>query len=167
MGMSNKKNIISHDSLLSMVSYDRNSGEFFWNESGSGRKEKLGFFTGDGYLAVGIDYRTYRLHRLAWFYVFGVWPNGEIDHINGIKTDNRIDNLRDVSKSINMQNMRSPQKNNKSGFLGVSWSKHHGKYQARIGHKGLDVFLGYFNSPEDAHSAYLKAKRKIHSGCTI
>jgi len=118
-----------------------------------------------GYLRVTIDSIRYLAHRLAWFHAYGVWPLHEIDHINGNPADNRIMNLRDVLGRINIQNMRRPRINNKCGYLGVS--AHQGKWRSRIQIEGKVIEIGSFNTPLDAHLAYLIAKRKIHEGCTI
>jgi len=102
-------------------------------------------------------------------YVYGHMPNHQIDHINLIKDDNRISNLREVSNAGNQQNNRKPFKNNKLGFLGVSELKK-GKYlyySARIGINNKTLFLGSFKTPEEAQDAYIKAKREIHTTCTI
>lgn len=109
-------------------------------------------------------------HHLAWLLYFGRWPEKDIDHINGDPTDNRIENLREVDHAINMQNRRAAQKNNlSSGVLGVT-KRGEGRYFARIwigGKNGTNVHLGVFATAEEAHQAYLDAKRKMHAGCTI
>ena len=103
-------------------------------------------------------------HRAAWAIHFGEWPSGEIDHINGDEADNRMKNLRDVSKSVNQQNKRKPRSDNTCGFLGVGWHKAAKKWRAQISISGRVVYLGLFDEPEIAHAAYLDAKRRIHPG---
>ncbi len=110
---------------------------------------------------------TISSHRAAWVVYYGVFPSGEIDHINGDPSDNRIANLRDVSKSINQQNKRRPRADNKSGYLGVSWSIPAKKWKAQITIDGHTHYLGLHSTPEQAHAAYLEAKRARHPGCTI
>jgi hypothetical protein len=97
----------------------------------------------------------------------GAWPSGDIDHINGQKTDNRIENLRDVTRTINSENRRGSNTNTATGYLGVSVHARSGKYRARIRAKGRLISLGLFLLPEEAHAAYISAKRDLHFGCTI
>lgn len=119
------------------------------------------------HLAVQIDGYNHYLHRLAWLYVHGEWPKDQIDHINGDASDNRIANLRDVHRSLNQQNLRKPNRQNKTGFLGVCYYKANGKYQAHITVSSKRRALGFFDTPEQAYEAYLNAKRRLHKGCTI
>ena len=117
----------------------------------------------DGYRKHRICGLTVNEHRLAWLYVYGEWPKGQIDHINGIRDDNRIANLRDVTAQVNRQNMRLAR--GVTGFLGVSM--HHKQFRAEIGHNYKAIVLGTFSTAEEAHQAYLAAKRQLHEGCTI
>jgi HNH endonuclease/AP2 domain len=103
---------------------------------------------------------------VAWLIVYGAWPSKNIDHINGVKTDNRIANLRDVSQSINGENRAAPRKSTRSGFLGVTKDKD-GKFRAQISVGGKNTHLGVFAVAEEAFAAYLSAKRRLHVGCTI
>lgn len=118
-----------------------------------------------GYIRIKIIKPTYSAHRLAWLYVYGVWPEGEIDHINGITNDNRIVNLRSVSHSQNSENLRRARSDNKSGLLGVSWS--HKSWIAQIQVNGKKKYLGRHKTKEEAHEAYLIAKRLLHVACSI
>lgn len=102
-------------------------------------------------------------HKLAWLYVTGEWPKGQIDHLNGKRDDNRIANLRDVPLRLNRQNLRKAQ--GQVGMLGVS--KHHERFRAEIGLDYRRIRLGTFDTAEEAHQAYLTAKRQLHEGCTI
>lgn len=104
-------------------------------------------------------------HRLAWLYVHGEWPSKHLDHLNGNRTDNRIENLRQVSVAENAENTRRPHRDNKSGYLGVC--KKRGKWLAVIQIKGKYTRIGLFDTPEMAHEAYLAEKRKHHKACTI
>lgn len=103
--------------------------------------------------------------RLAWLYEYGSWPTGEIDHINGNPSDNRLSNLRDVDRSTNLENLRRARSDNRCGVIGVR--ERRGKFEARIWVKGHPMFIGLFPSLEEARSAYLSAKRELHAGCTI
>jgi hypothetical protein len=106
-----------------------------------------------------------QVHRLAFLYVTGSWPSGFVDHINGNPLDNRFCNLRDVPKAINCQNLRRALSNNKCGLLGAS--PRHGKWAATIMSKGVRIHIGTFNTPEEAHAAYVSKKRELHPGCTL
>jgi hypothetical protein len=119
------------------------------------------------YMVIGIDNKNYYLHRLAWLYIYGEWPKNDIDHINGIKSDNRIENLRDVTKSVNMQNLIKKTNKNQTDYLGVSFCKKSKKWYSRISVNKKQITIGRFNSPELAYESYLKAKRELHIGCTI
>lgn len=111
--------------------------------------------------------KTISAHRAAWAVHYGVLPTGEIDHINGDEADNRIANLRDVPKAMNQQNKRRPRMDNKVGLLGVSWHERAKKWRAQITVDGSRKYLGLFSTPEEAHEAYLTAKRELHPGNTI
>jgi len=117
-----------------------------------------------GHTRLKVDNTPYLSHRLAWFYMTGSWPK-LVDHINGIPSDNRWSNLREANHGINMQNQHAPQKGNKSGFLGVRWFS--GRWRASISVNKKIHNLGRFDTPEEAHQAYLVAKRLLHPGCTI
>ena len=151
---------LSHDRLVKVLSYDPETGHFFWKLSGKGRKivEQAGRVMQKGYRQLSLDYRQYLEHRLAWFYIYKQWPKYQIDHINEIKTDNRISNLRDVGQTTNLLNQSKPQKNNISGLRGVSFFKRNGKYRAQLMISGKQHHLGYFDTAENAYQAYLLAK---------
>ncbi len=160
---------ISVDRVKEMLSYDAEDGLLRWKSIPVNSLIKVGDVAGysgqRGYLQVTLDRETRAAHRLAWAIATGAFPSGVIDHINGVKTDNRLCNLRDVSMSENQHNKKRAQRNNKSGFLGVSTYKTH--WMASIKASGKIVRLGNFNSPEAAHQAYLKAKRELHKGNTL
>lgn len=122
-----------------------------WNTKYAG-KAAFNSLDGSGYRSGGIFNRTFRAHRVAWALAHGEWPRGFLDHINGDKTDNRLANLRDVTRLENARNMPRP-KNNTSGVLGVSWSKSHGKWAARIKVEGRKLSAGHFDKFEDACAA--------------
>lgn len=148
------------------VHYDENTGVFTWLKTGKGRG-KVGEQVGNGYLYKGYQKvqlfgARYLAHRLAWFYVNGCWPENQIDHINGIRNDNRIANLREATNSENRQN-NTIDRANTSGFVGVSFSKDRKKWQAQIEANGSRFFLGRFNSAEAAAHAYAEAKARLHT----
>lgn len=155
--------------LRELLHYNPDSGLFTWVVSTT-RRIRVGAIAGtlvkEGYVSIGVDRDLHRAHRLAWLYVYGEWPKHDIDHINGNRSDNRIANLRDVTRTVNLQNLRLAHKDKQSNApLGVYTDKK--KWAAAIRVNGERVRLGNFNTPEEAHAAYLEAKRKHHEGCTI
>lgn len=153
--------------LKELLHYDPISGSFTWVKQQGNRikvGQRAGSVSRSGYRVIGIGGKLYKEHRLAWYYVTGSLPCGHIDHINGNRSDNRICNLRDATHSQNMQNQTTAHSNNKTGFLGVGFD--HGKYRARININKTQIFLGNFDSPEAASSAYQDAKQSMHSFCT-
>lgn len=158
-------NDVTPQRLKEILHYDKDTGVFTWLISPA-RRSKKGDIAGTlhrGYVEISILHKKYSAHRLAWLYMTGAWPLEEIDHKNGIPSDNRFDNLREADRYINCQNLRSSK--GKNALLGVyPRSK---KFFAAIRVNGKSVHLGSFDTQELAHSAYLDAKRKHHSGCTI
>jgi hypothetical protein len=120
----------------------------------------MGSAHGKGYLLVSVLGRPYLYHRLVWLHVHGEWPKYQLDHIDGNKKNNRIENLRDVDGCINQQNMRTARKHNSTGILGVT--PNGVGFRARITHNGTVIHLGTFESPELASAAYAEAKRRLH-----
>lgn len=158
--------------LRELLHYDPETGVFTWAaDSGRWGRIKAGTAAGCinslGYVVIMIDRRLYYAHRLAWLWARGVWPAELIDHINGVRHDNFLGNLRDASHSLNRQNQRQAQSHNKAGFLGVSWHKQTKKYCAGIWINGKKRHLGLFATAELAHAAYVSAKRLIHPGNTL
>lgn len=155
---------------MSKLSYDADTGLFTWHNPGNPRfKGQIAgnLIKGKGYVYIGLGGAYFMAHRLAWVVTYKKWPSGEIDHINGIRHDNRLSNLRDVTRSENMCNQRTAQARNKAGLLGVCHNKNKDRWEARIGLNGKYKVIGLFRTPAEAHEAYLKAKREIHSTCTI
>lgn len=163
---------LTADRLRALLHYDPTTG-IFTNRVHRGSTARAGnvagcLSTSDGYLRIRIDGRQYLAHRLAWLHVTGCWPSGEVDHRNGVRTDNRFANLRDATSSVNSQNLRAARRDNKTaGLLGVSYMASKGRYRATICVSGKHLHLGLFSSPEEAHVAYRAAKRRYHPGCTI
>ena len=146
------------------LDYDPETGIFRWKQPR--RRVKVGDITGTpdthGHLGITLDGIRYSAHRLAWFYVHKVWPKDEIDHINRVKTDNRIANLREATHQQNMFNT-DRRRNNLSGFKGVvRLRREKNNFMARIQVDGKTIFLGLFPTPEEAHAAYADASQRYH-----
>lgn len=155
-----------------LLDYNPDTGVFTRRVATGGRYgaavgSVAGTLSDGGYLMISVRSKQYRAHRLAWLYMTGEWPANEIDHRNGVRTDNRFNNLRDVTTQVNQQNRRVATKRSSTGLLGASWSKREGAYVARIWINGRYRSLGHFLTAEAAHRAYLQAKRSHHEGCTI
>lgn len=120
----------------------------------------------NGYLRVRVGPKLHHAHRLAWLLHTGSWPENTIDHINGARSDNRIANLRDLPKAVNNQNRRGPSTRvTRTGLAGVSPTGE--RFMAKVTTDRRQEYLGTFDTPEDAHQAYLIAKRERHVACTI
>jgi len=144
--------------------YDPDTGIFIRRMTMCGRAQfgqVAGSLKKAGYIAISILDRPVMAHRLAWLYVYGEWPDGEVDHINGIRSDNRISNLRIATGAQNRQNAKI-RKDNRSGFKGVSLHGNSGKWQATIALNGKRHYLGLHESPQDAHKEYCKAALELH-----
>ncbi len=166
------KTNLTAEEVRSRLNYDAKTGNLIWIMPPKKMPNLLDKIAGhkhsSGYTAIGLARRgTFPAHRLVWLWVHGEWPKSEIDHINGDRSDNRIENLREVNRSVNCENIRSAHNDNKTGILGVSWDKARKRYYAQIGISGKTINLGRFQDPETASQAYLAAKRKLHKGCTI
>lgn len=146
------------------------NGKLRWRESLTGKSriagEIAGYMNNDGYIVVEAGGKAVGVHRIVWLIHKGKWPNGEIDHRNGVRHDNRIENLRDVSRVTNSENRRKASSTSRTGVLGVE-PLSSGKFRARIRSKGRLHELGIFDTASEAHSAYVRAKRLIHAGNTI
>ena len=162
---------ISQDRLRYLLTYEKETGMFTWNIKSRNGLLKPGTIAGGkdacGYRKIHIDGVSYKAHRLAWMYEYGVWPCGTIDHINGIPDDNRIANLREATPLQNQHNKRRPPAHNTSGYLGVSFNKQKLKWRATISIGNKSKTIGNFDSPEEASEAYLKAKRLLHEFNTL
>lgn len=156
--------MIDHDYVINTYDYNEKTGIFTYKKSAGCRKagDIVGWVDGSNgikYLITKVNRKKVRLHRLAFFYVNGYWPN-QIDHINGDGTDNRICNLREVFGNENNRNIRIL-KNNKSGLHGVSWHKRFCKWQAQITIYKQIEYLGRFDSFFEACCARKSAERRL------
>lgn len=162
------KPIVTQERLKEVLSYDPDTGLFRWKKSLSNRGPVgaiAGRVTQRGCIVIGIDTRPYKAHRLAFLYVNGEWPRNKVDHRDGDPTNNVWENLRDVTQKVNMENRRKPKSNNKSGLIGVRTGKN--KFYAHINLSGKNHYLGGYDTAQEAHAAYLTAKRKLHEGNTL
>jgi hypothetical protein len=160
---------LTFERLREVVSYDPETGLFTWIRA-SNRRVRVGSTAGslsEGYVEIGIDGHSYKAHRLAWLYVYGSWPVRDIDHLDGNRANNALANLRDVSRRTNIQNQRKAKPNNASGFLGVAPTVSGRRWTAQVHVGGKKHHLGCFDSPQEAHEAYVAGKRRLHEGCTL
>ena len=152
---------LTQEYLKYCMNYDYDTGLFKWIFSSNQiQKGNIAGSLDDGYIRIGFRGKQYRAHRLAWFYMFGVWPE-QIDHINGIRSDNRIINLRDVNNSENQRN-RKIGKSNTSGCIGVTFEKEKKLWRARINVNGKRVGLGRFKNKLDAIIARKRAEKEFN-----
>jgi hypothetical protein len=154
--------MITQEKLKEILEYDPDTGIFRWKLD-RGAKTKTGDRAGynhAGYRRIEINDVGYLAHRLVWLYIYGYIPT-ELDHINGIKHDNRLCNLREASRKENSIN-RNKRTDNSSGYKGVNWHKAANKWQARIMVNGKRLQLGWFETPEDAYLAYCAAAKEFH-----
>ena len=162
--------MLTVDRLRELLDYDAASGVLTWKVRRKGHRGiKPGRVAGTPhtgrYVSIRIDGKAYLAHRLVWLYVTGEWPKLSIDHIDGDKLNNRFNNLRDVTQAINSQNIRRPRRTNKVGVLGAASA---GKnYQVIIGIDYGRRYIGKYATPDQAHAAYVKAKRELHPGGTL
>lgn len=149
--------------LKEVLQYDPETGAFTWR-SGHGKvraHERAGSRHAAGYRQINLGGAVMLEHRLAHLYMRGCWPRSEVDHRNGVRSDNRWDNLRPATSSEQKQNA-TIRKDNTSGFQGVGWFKPKGKWRARIRVGGREHHLGYFDDPESAYAARCAAKLQLH-----
>lgn len=147
------------DRARELLDYNPLTGIFRWRvQQGLARIGEIVGTVQHGYRKTTIDREQIKIHRVAWFMTHGIWPKGQIDHIDGDKLNNRISNLRDVSASVNMQNRYLISKRNSHLPMGVGPTEN-GRFSANIR-------IGVFDTIEEASAAFMKAKRLLHEGCT-
>lgn len=158
------KHTLSVERLKEVLNYDPVTGIFTYRirRSNVSAGSPAGHMHNKGYHRISIDDKRHYASRLAWFYMTGEWPSEHIDHINGDRSDNRFENLRLATAGENQQNRSTP-RNSTTGFLGVTWNKGMKKFQAQITSNWRHYRLGYFDTPEEAHAAYLAAKQRLHT----
>lgn len=154
--------MLTQQRVRDLLSYNPDTGTFVWIKPTARRVrvgDLAGYNDGGGYLRVSIDGKKIKNHRLVWLYVYGYLPDGDIDHINGIKDDNRISNLRFVSHKDNSRN-RAMNVNNRSGVTGVRLDKKINKWVAYIRIDGIQNYLGSHDDKFNAICARKSAENR-------
>ena len=154
---------IPHD-LLAAIRYEPETGNFYWLKPRIGRSlvTPAGTNNAHGYRIISFNGKAHKAHRLAWLVCFGSWPTGEIDHINGLKGDNRICNLRLASKPENAQNQAPQSRAKSSRYKGVHWRTERSKWVAMITVNGRKMRVGSFFDEASAAQAYNAAARRFY-----
>lgn len=159
------------DRVRHLFDFDAAAGLLRWRVSQSSRA-RIGAVAGTvnkihGRRVVCVDGVQYLAYRVIWLWVHGVWPAAEIDHINGDFTDDRPENLRDVSTRTNAENKRHARRDKRFGASLGAYPSDGGRWRAQIVVNGKAIHLGCFATEAEAHASYLDAKRTHHVGCTI
>lgn len=163
---------LTPEQIRDQLDYSPITGKLTRRNLRGGRKPRHGDIgcLHDGYIRIWIGGKQVTAHKLAWVHYYGELPAGPIDHINGIRSDNRIENLRVASTNINAQNIRTHRSDSITGTLGVARTRT-GKFAAHIrvelAGQRIQLYLGSYEDADVAHAVYLDAKRKLHPGCTI
>ena len=160
---------LPHAELLRVLSYNAHTGEFRWRVTLSNRNPKgsVAGYNSPTHRRISIYGNAYPAHHIAIYYYSGIYPDLEVDHLDGNGFNNKIDNLRVAGAMINAQNRRNASKNNKTGLLGVCKTTRGARFKSSIRANGKTYNLGQFATAEEAHAAYLKAKRELHEGNTL
>lgn len=150
--------------LHKYLRYDKSTGIFFWKVN-SGARTVSGKMAGtivDGYVRISVKRKQFKAHRIAWLFSYGEWPINEVDHINSIRNDNRIENLRLARKEDNQRNV-GIRRTNTSGYRGVCFHKESKRWRAQCWVNGKRNQLGSFDTAELASNAY-ESFVKVHHG---
>jgi hypothetical protein len=164
----NINNLLSYDEIIELFDYDPINGNLIRKITTNHRAKKgdiAGTLHSCGRIVIGTKGKKFYAHRLIWLHQTGSWPENDIDHIDGNPINNKIENLRNATDSQNQQNIKKPKSSNLHGFLGVESRKV--GWVARIMSNGKRLNLGTFKTPEEAHAAYISAKRVLHSFNTL
>ena len=151
--------------LRRLFTYNPDDGELRWavdRNGGAYAGDVAGTNTGRGYLAICTRGKNYRVHRIVWAIVHGEWPELQIDHINGIRDDNRLCNLRLATAQQNMIGRRGFSRPSASGYRGVHRTKGSKPFRAYARINGKNVILGYFHCPKEAHAVHVAAVLEHH-----
>ncbi len=160
--------MIDQARLQELLNYDPETGVFTWKCRTNGRMKadgRAGYTAPGSYTRINVGGEKHLAHRLAWLYVYGAYPAGEIDHINGYKADNRIANLRAATKAENQFNT-GVRRNNSSGYKGVYLNRATGRWMAIARLNPHRINLGSFATAEEAHIAYIAFAYEHHGEFT-
>lgn len=152
------------EGVKDFIEYFPDTGKLMWKKSNSNKVrvgQEITHVDSYGYLGVQFQFVRWKAHRLAWYLYYGEVPEGDIDHINGDRTDNRIENLRLASRGENLRNMRVSGKGS-SKYKGVSWHKAAGKWSAQITLDNKKKHLGLFEEEISAALAYDTAAKEFY-----
>lgn len=155
--------------LRAILDYDPETGQFRWKQRfdvGNAWNARMagkvaGWVHGDGYVGIGINGAIYQAHRLAWLWMTGKWPDDQVDHRDGNRSNNRFYNLRPATQAENCRNTRRP-RNNTSGYKGVCFIKRTQRWRAQIRINRKRIYLGEFDAPEIAYQVYSRAACELH-----
>ena len=153
------------DDIAKALSYDPQTGLVTWVVRPNRRipaGSVAGYVDSWGYVSIKVCGKLRKAHRIAFLIMEGRFPQDQVDHINGNRADNRWTNLRKATRSQNMQNIAGPTSRNTSGFLGVTRGLRGKGWIAQIVIKKRRYHLGTFECPEEAHRAYVEAKKRLH-----
>jgi hypothetical protein len=157
--------MITHEELTQILNYDPQTGCLYWKSPRPKIKvgAKAGHLHRRGYINLEINGKHYAAHRIVWMYVTGRFPEKMLDHINGNKTDNRFENLREATNGQNRANSRTTNKHGLKGVRLLPWIKEGGRcWEAKITANGRVRYIGCFFSKEEAHQAYCEEAKKAH-----
>lgn len=152
---------LTQERACALLSYNRETGELRWKQSRGGKARAgavAGAVNSKGYLILSVDRVRYLNHRVVWLMETGTWPEDQIDHKDGVRTNNAFQNLRPCTQFENQQNLRP--RSNVTGFAGVC--KNHGAFKAAINVNKSVIYLGSYATAEEAGGAYAAAKAKLH-----
>ena len=153
---------LTADILRSILDYDPETGKFDWRNN----RRKAGCLDNFGYHRIQVLGKLYKTHRLAWLHYYGEWPEQDVDHVNGVRSDNRIANLRSATKGQQSQNVASPDR--KSGLpRGVSWCAKSKGYRAQIRCENKTHYLGIHPTPDAASAVYREASLRLHGEFSV
>ena len=154
--------ILPIETLQRLFRYEHETGNVYWIAEGKGRikKKAAGTVVKAGYIGIMIDGKRYYAHRIAWALHHGKHPIDQLDHINGIKTDNRIVNLRQASNLQNGKNIKT-KRNNTSGHSGVVFCKQTGKWRVMIKVNSKSIHFGRYENLYDAVAIRKKSGNSI------
>lgn len=159
-----KYRLLDQEELKALLDYDSESGLFKWRASNSNRVrvgDVAGTVPAGTHRIIRIGTYNYRASALAWLFVYGQWPHGDVDHRDLNKTNDAINNLREASRSQNNANCPL-RRDNKTGFKGVSSIPSSGKFRATIKIGDKQTHLGTYESAEDAHAAYFAKAKEVY-----